>query len=154
MRFATQRVFDLIAGIWVGGFITVGFLVVPMLFSALDDRQVAGMVAGRLIHAETYMSIALNLILLILGFRLDQAQGSMSRRIRWILIAMLACSLAAAFIFLPWMSSLKDQATLNGVSVTETSQAVLFARLHQVSSLVYFLQSLLGLSLVWYSTKR
>ena len=41
-----QRIFTIVAGLWVGGFVTVAYLVTPILFSTLGDRQVAGIVAG------------------------------------------------------------------------------------------------------------
>jgi len=43
-----RRFFILLSGLWVGGFSAVGFVVAPVLFSALGDRQVAGMVAPSL----------------------------------------------------------------------------------------------------------
>ena len=73
---------------------------------------------------------------------------------RWILLGMLACAVGAAFILIPWMNSLRDQALYSGLSVRESADAVLFGRLHGASSILFMIQALLGLVLVWRSTKN
>jgi hypothetical protein len=67
---------------------------------------------------------------------------------------MLACFITAAFIIIPWMNSLRDQALNLNLSVRESSYAELFSRLHGVSSAIYMVQSILGLILVWRATKN
>jgi uncharacterized Tic20 family protein len=67
---------------------------------------------------------------------------------------MLACAIGAAFIIIPWMNSLRDQALFAGLSVRESTNAALFNRLHVVSSALFMIQSLLGLLLVWRATKN
>jgi hypothetical protein len=52
-----QRLFVLIAGVWVGSLFTVGYLVVPTIFANLQDRQVAGMIAAAIFQAEAYVSV-------------------------------------------------------------------------------------------------
>ena len=37
-----QRLFILIAALWVGSLLTVGYLVAPAIFSTMTDRQAAG----------------------------------------------------------------------------------------------------------------
>ena len=44
-----QRIFTIVAALWIGGFVTVGYMVTPILFSTLGDRQVAGIVAGNIL---------------------------------------------------------------------------------------------------------
>lgn len=154
MHLTSQRFFTFIAGLWVGSFITVGFVVTPILFSALGDRQVAGMVAASLFKIEANLSMGLSLVLMILANYLVRAGLDQYRIIRWILLGMLACAIGAAFILIPWMNSLKDQAMMGGVFVMESSWAGLFTRLHQVSSGLYAIQSLLGIFLVWHLSKR
>jgi hypothetical protein len=74
--------------------------------------------------------------------------------IRWILLGMLACAIGAAFIIIPWMNSLRDQALYAGLAIRESSNAMLFGRLHGVSSVLFMIQSALGLLLVWRATKN
>ncbi|QWD89849.1 DUF4149 domain-containing protein [Polynucleobacter sp. MWH-Braz-FAM2G] len=149
-----QRVFSLIAGIWVGSFITIGFLVVPILFSSLGDRQIAGMVAASLLKATAYIGVCISTILMVAAHYFVRQNQARYRLIRWILLAMLACAITAGFILIPWMNALRDQALSLGLSVRETSNAELFNRLHSVSSMVFMIQTLLGIYLVWQTTKN
>ncbi|QWE09541.1 DUF4149 domain-containing protein [Polynucleobacter ibericus] len=150
----TQRIFSLISGLWVGSFMTIGFLVVPVLFSSLGDRQVAGIVAANLFKVTAYSGVFVCIILMLIANHLVRHQISQYRLTRWILLGMLACTVGAAFILIPWMNSLRDQALHLGLSVRETSNAVLFSRLHGVSSSLFLIQALLGLVLVWRATKN
>jgi len=150
----TQRTFSLISGLWVGSFITIGFLVVPVLFSSLGDRQVAGMVAANLFKSTAYIGILICLILMVMANHLVRHSKSQYRLTRWILLGMLTCTVGAAFILIPWMNSLRDQALYLGLSVSESTNALLFNRLHGASSMLFMLQALLGLVLVWRATKN
>jgi len=67
---------------------------------------------------------------------------------------MLVCTVGAAFIIIPWMNSLRDQALYSGLSVRESTNAELFSRLHGVSSALFMIQAALGLTLVWRATKN
>ena len=62
-----QRVFNLLSGLWVGGLLTIGFLVVPTLFSSLGDRQVAGMIAASLFKSTAYISVLTSIVLMMLA---------------------------------------------------------------------------------------
>lgn len=149
----SQRLFNLISGLWVGSFFTIAFMVVPTLFSGLGDRQVAGIVAASIFKYEAYLSVFLSALLMVTANYLVRQGYNSYRMIRWILLAMLACAITGAFILIPWMNGLRDQALFAGLSVRESSNAVLFARLHAISSSVFLIQSLLGLLLVWRSSK-
>jgi hypothetical protein len=150
----TQRIFNLITGLWVGSFITIGFLVVPILFTSLGDRQVAGMVAAHLFKVTAYSGVAICIILMLLANYLVSQHLSHYRLTRWILLGLLVCAVGAAFILIPWMNSLREQALFLGVSVRETTNAVLFSRLHGASSILFMIQALLGIVLVWQATKN
>jgi hypothetical protein len=149
----SQRLFNLISGLWVGSFFTIAFMVVPTLFSGLGDRQVAGIVAASIFKYEAYLSVFLSAFLMIAANYLVRQGFDSYRMIRWILLAMLACAITGAFILIPWMNGLRDQALFAGLSIRESSNAVLFARLHAISSSVFLIQSALGLLLVWRSSQ-
>jgi len=76
------------------------------------------------------------------------------RIIRWLLLAMLLCSLAATLILIPWMNTLRDNALAEGMPVMLSPSATLFGQLHGVSSVLYLLQSILGVYLVWRLSKN
>ena len=153
-HYGLQRIFTVVASLWVGGFVTVGYLITPNLFSALGDRQVAGMVAGNIFRAEAYLSIALSLVLMLAANFLVSKGENAYRLIRWILLAMLACAIGAGLVLIPWMSSLRDQANADSISVMASSSAALFSRLHGVSSSLFVVQGLLGITLLWRLTKK
>ncbi|QKM64636.1 DUF4149 domain-containing protein [Polynucleobacter tropicus] len=149
-----QRLFTVISGLWVGGFIAIGFLVVPILFTTLGDRQVAGVIAANLFKINAYIGVGVcSLLMLVANHVVNLGNGSY-RQIRWILLLMLVCAVAAAFIIIPWMNALRDQALQLGISIRDTSNAKLFGLLHMVSSVVFIIQSILGIVLVWWSTKN
>ncbi|MEI8077155.1 MAG: DUF4149 domain-containing protein [Betaproteobacteria bacterium] len=149
-----QRIFTIVAGLWVGGFVTVAYLVTPILFSTLGDRQVAGIVAGNIFRVEAYFSIALSLVLMVTANFLVSKGENAYRLIRWLLLAMLACAISAGLVLIPWMSSLRDQANADSISVMASSSAALFSRLHGVSSSLFVIQSVLGIALLWRLTKK
>jgi len=64
-----------VAALWWGSLSTVGFLVVPMLFTHLPTPLLAGTMAAHLFTAQTWLSCVCALILL-LSSRPDKAQVS------------------------------------------------------------------------------
>jgi len=148
-----QRLFILIGGLWVGSILTVGYLVAPAIFNTLTDRQVAGMVAGSVFKAEAYLSIIICIALMVLANLLVTRGLAQYKIIRLILLGMLICAAAASFVMIPWLDTLRDQALLEGMPVMLSPSADLFRTLHGVSSILFLLQSALGIYLVWRLTK-
>lgn len=153
MHAGAQRLFILAAGLWVGSILTVGYLVAPTIFGTLTDRQVAGMVAGSIFKVEAHLSTIICIALMVLANLLVTRGLTQYKVIRLILLGMLLCSVAASFVLIPWMNTLRDQALLNGMPVMLSPSAVLFGKLHGASSIVFMIQSALGLYLVWRLTK-
>lgn len=153
-RIRIQRLFTVISGLWVGGLISIGFLVVPVLFMAMGDRQVAGLIAANLFKLTAYISVGVCGFLMVMANHLVKSGSQSYRLIRWILLSMLVCGILTAFVIIPWMNGLRDQALLLGISVRETSNANLFGLLHSLSSIIFMIQSILGIGLVWQSTKN
>jgi Domain of unknown function (DUF4149) len=149
-----QRLFILIAGLWVGSLLSVGYLVAPAIFSTMTDRQAAGMVAGSIFKLEAYLSLTVCIGLMVLANLLVNRGLTQFRLIRWLLLLMLLCSISAAFIFIPWMNTLRDNALAQGMPVMLSPSATLFGRLHGASSILFMLQSVLGVFLVWRLTKN
>ena len=149
-----QRLFLLIAGVWVGSLFAVGYLVVPTIFTALQDRQVAGMIAGSIFQVEAYLSVAVCLGLLLFANLLVKRKVEHYRSIRWIILVLLLCSLLTCFGLIPYMEALRQEAMLLGVPVMASQSAILFGRLHGISSGLFLMQSLLGLWMVWRLTRH
>ena len=144
-----QRLFVLIAGVWVGSLFAIGYLVVPTIFTALQDRQVAGMIAAAIFQVEAYLSVAVCLSLLVLANLLVGRKVEHYRSIRWIILVLLLCSALTCFGLIPYMNALRQEALLLGIPVMASPSASLFGRLHGISSGLFLIQSLLGLWVVW-----
>jgi hypothetical protein len=64
--------------LWWGSLTTIGFFVVPMLFTHMDTAQAAGRMAAKLFDAQAYVSLvcAVLLIVLHLGNARDASRAS------------------------------------------------------------------------------
>ena len=72
-----QRLFTVISGLWVGSFIAIGFLVVPVLFTVLGDRQVAGVIAANLFKINAYIGVGVcSLLILVANHLVNLGSGS------------------------------------------------------------------------------
>ncbi|MDD2546210.1 MAG: DUF4149 domain-containing protein [Burkholderiaceae bacterium] len=57
----------LLAALWWGSLSTIGFLVVPLLFVHLPSPALAGQMAAQLFAAQTWVSVACCLLLLMIS---------------------------------------------------------------------------------------
>ena len=131
---------------WIGGLWVTGYLVVPTLFAMLDDRHTAGLLAGRIFQTMNYVGLGIGAYLLVSVFMSagEQKFNLMFKKWRvWVLVTMLLVISIAAFILQPMMQELKTQGLAEG-----SVQATQFGRLHGVSSVLFLLNSVLGLILV------
>lgn len=119
-----------------------GYVVAPSLFASLDDRQLAGQLAGQVFRLVSYIGLAAGSVLLISV--LMRAGSAWRREWRvWTLIAMLVLVLIGAFVIQPMMVELK----VGGI-VPGSAQAAAFGRMHGISSVLFLITSVLGLGLV------
>jgi len=136
--------------LWIGGLWVTGYLVVPTLFAMLDDRHTAGLLAGRIFQTMNYVGLGIGTYLLIsvlMSFG-EQKINLMLRewRLHWregALATMLLLITVAAFVIQPMMQELKIQGIAEG-----STQATQFGRLHGISSILFLINSVLGLILV------
>ena len=63
-----------VAALWWGSLTTIGFMVVPLLFVYLPTPAVAGNMAAKLFFAQTWVSTASTLLLLIVFKKFDNTQ--------------------------------------------------------------------------------
>jgi hypothetical protein len=146
---AIQRLFLILAGLWVGSLCTVGYLVVPTIFANLQDRQVAGIIAAAIFQAEAYVSVAVCVTLLLLANALIKRKLDAYRSIRWLVFILLLISALTCVGLITYMNGLRAEALLLGMPVMASPSAALFGRLHGISSGLFLLQSVLGLWIVW-----
>lgn len=126
--------------LWVGILWAVGYLAVPVLFSQLDDRMLAGRLAGEMFHLVSYIGLAAGTLLLVA--QLVRGGGRPGWR-ALVLTGMVALVAIGEFALQPMMAELKAGGLVEG-----TEQAGEFARLHGLSSILYLATSLAGLALV------
>ena len=131
--------------LWVGGLWAIGFIAAPTLFSALGDRQLAGMLAGRMFTVTAYVGMACGVYLLF--YRLVTQGGTALKTLFfWVVFAMLGLTLIGHFGIQPIIQGLKVEG--GAADVMHGVVADRFARWHGIASILYVIQSLLGLVLV------
>lgn len=145
MRELPRHLAALCVTLWVGGTWILGYVVVPMLFEVLPDRQLAGRVAGQLFSSLAYIGIACALYLL--AYQLQQFGRDALRRSRFfVIVGMLLLVLVGQFVLQPIIAGLKTQAL--PLDVMQSALAAQFKTWHAVSATLYLMQSLLGIVLV------
>lgn len=140
---------------WVGGLWVTGYLAVPVLFHTLPDKQLAGLLAGEIFNVMGYVGLVCGVILLLqekVTATCHRIEKIWQRTDLWIIAAMLVIGLIIQFGLSPLMVDLKVQARPE--DVMHSAFADKFKMLHGVSSILYLIESLLGLYLVTRSYTR
>lgn len=131
--------------LWVGGTLAIGYMAAPVLFYNLDDKMLAGHLAGEMFKWMAYVGIVAAGYLLL--FRLNRFGGTaLKQGVFWIIALMLLITLAGRFGIQPILEQLKGQALPQ--DVMHSLMRDRFQAWHGVSSVLYLIQSLLGLTLV------
>ncbi len=133
----------LLTTLWVGALWSVGYLVLPILFATLDDRVMAGMLAGKMLMTVNYLGLVCGSTLLISSLYANRWRPDW----RVILLAVMLLLVAIlTFWIQPMMAEIKAQGMVFG-----SLQHQQFGRLHGISSAIYLVISLCGLGLVVFS---
>lgn len=132
--------------LWVGLLWGIGYLAVPVLFSSLDDRMLAGMLAGKMFTAVSFIGLVCGTILLLMSV-LTVSRPMQKLRLP-LLVLMLALVAIGEFVLQPMMAELKA-AGLEGNDI-----AARFGMLHGVASLLYLVNSVAGLLLLLVSWRQ
>ena len=135
----------LLVTVWVGSLWTIGYLAAPTLFATLTDRSLAGSIAGSLFRVEAWVSVVCGLSLLAL--LLIDRDFAKRRDCIVLAVLMLVCLSVGYFGLQPMMAALKEATVANGGVMTEAARAR-FGMLHGVASVIYLVESVLGLVLV------
>lgn len=145
MRSLTSGLQALCITLWVGSLWAIGYIAAPTLFHALADRSMAGSIAGRLFDYVAYIGIGCGLYLLLYRFGVAGLRA-LKQGFFWTVLVMLLLVLAGKFGVQPILSALKEQALPK--QVMESVFRDRFAMWHGVASILFLVQSLLGLMLV------
>ena len=138
-----NRLGNLFLTVWMGTHWTAGYVVAPVLFKSLDDRQLAGMLAGQVFNIAAWVGLVAGLLLLVQVIVQDKVNSFRAWRF-WLLSVMFALVAIGAFVVQPQMAALKAQGIIAG-----TDAASAFGRMHGISSIMHMVISVSGLILVW-----
>lgn len=144
MRF-WGALYSLCISVWVGGLLAIGYLAAPILFAQLSDRTLAGNLAGAMFSAVAWVGIACGAYLLVFLLA-TKGWRAVKVGVFWIVLIMLVLTMAGHFGIQPILAQLKADALPR--QVMESALRDRFATWHGVSSILYLLQSLLGVALV------
>ena len=134
---------QLLLTIWVGSMLAIGYLAVPVLFHQLDDRQLAGGLAGQMFQLVYSLGLVCGVMLLVTTAIISRQQFFRQWR-HIVLLAMLLLVVIGLFVMQPQMAAIKLQ-----IGWQEQAELVSrFGRLHGLASVMYLLTSIMGVVLV------
>ena len=130
--------------LWAGALWMTG-ISAYVLFDTLQDKQMAGMLAGKLFNVVSYIGLGSAFYLLIQRL-LQYGTAALKQAFFWAVLVMLLLVLAGHFGIQPILQSLKSQAL--PADVMQSVFADRFRNWHGVASMAYLFECLLALVLV------
>ncbi len=127
--------------LWVGALWAIGYIAAPVLFSSLDDRVLAGMLAGKLFSVVGWLGLGCGAWLLLVTLA-RQGAAAMKRLFFWLLVLMLLLAAAQLFGLQPLIAQLRSQSVPRELAEAATRSR--FATWHGVASVLYLVQSVIG----------
>lgn len=143
-----ERITNIWLVIWVGSLWTLGAIVVPILSNALDDKQLAGMLAGKMFKVGALVSVVAGVYLLSYSLVRDGARAYKTSFF-WLVLIMWLLTLAGHFGIQPILQNLKNQAL--PLAVMQSVFADRFSQWHGISRILWIIQAVFGVVLVWRS---
>jgi hypothetical protein len=134
----------IIITLWAGALWTTG-ISAYVLFDSLQDKQMAGMLAGKLFTVVTYIGMVSAFYLLIQRLVQD-GTATLKQVFFWVVFVMLLLVLAGHFGIQPILESLKAQAL--PADVMQSVFADRFRNWHGIASVAYLVECLLALVMV------
>jgi hypothetical protein len=125
----------LLLSVWVGSLCASGLMAAPILFRVLEDRALAGTVAGELFTVTAWLGLACGVVLLVV----DRLQARKTGWRTWCLLLMLVLIAVGQFVLTPLIGELRAAGMANSAR---------FGLLHGMASVLYLLTLLFGLVLV------
>ena len=124
-----QRLPLMAAALWWGSLCAVGFWVVPLLFMHLPTPAMAGGVAAKLFAAQTWVSLACGLVLLVLS---RDARAGLTQVVVGLVLAGLLLALLSELAVAPRIVAREN-----------------LALWHRLGSIMYALQWLCAGAVLW-----
>ncbi len=130
--------------LWVGALWATGFSAY-VLFDNLQDKQLAGLLAGKLFTVVSYIGMGSAFYLLVQR-PMDYGTAALKQSFFWTVLLMLLLVLAGQFGIQPLLAQLKADAM--PADVMNSVFASRFKNWHGVASVAYLAECLLGFVLV------
>ena len=138
----------LLLSLWVGIMVGVGYIATPVLFKVLDDRKMAGGLAGEMFHVVTIIGLIFGGILFLLRYK-DESIEFFKQWRGWLLMLMLVLVAISMFILQPMIVEVKALGIVEG-----SENAKKFGMLHGMSSLVYMVTIVSGILLIFFGLRK
>jgi hypothetical protein len=140
-----RRVVQVLPGVWLGVLLCLALLATPAGFALLSKAD-AGLLAGRLLMREAYLSLALGVLLLAVErvhARRAAVQGQGSQFSTGMVLALgtLLCTVVGYFVLQPMM-----------VAARSGQGGWTFGQLHAASGVMYGIKVLLVAAMAWRAT--
>lgn len=134
----------LLLTLWVGALWMTG-ITASVLFQTIPDRQLAGLVAGKLFTIVSYIGLVSGLWLLLQRLASD-GFSAFKQGLFWVVLIMWILVLVGEFGIQPLLAQLKASALPN--DVMQSVFASRFKTWHGIASIAYLVECLLGVWLV------
>jgi hypothetical protein len=139
-----EYLFALALTLWVGALWSIGYISAPVLFAAVADTGFAGTLAGKQFAIVAWLGIGCGGYLLAYLLFRDGLKAFKSVLL-WLIILMLLLTIAGHFGVTPIVEKLRlDPAREMLESVVRSR----FATWHGIASVLWMIQSVLGMALV------
>jgi hypothetical protein len=135
---------------WVGSLWAIGFISAPVLFSYMADASLAGSLAGRQFAIVAWLGMGCACYQILYLFFKDGA-GAFKQAALWLVVLMLLLVLAGHFGVTPIVEQLRADPAREVVQSVVRSR---FQAWHGIASLLWVIQSILGVALVLQVSRR
>src|SRR5574343_1283782 len=96
MHKLSEALYLVVVTLWVGGLGAIGYIAAPVLFASLGDRQLAGMVAGKLFSLVGWIGLGCAAYLLIFVL-IRSGAACFKSAVFWLVLLMAALTAASQF---------------------------------------------------------
>lgn len=139
-----ESLFALAVTLWVGALWAIGYISAPSLFANLADRAQAGSLAGQQFAAVSWLGMACGAYLLVyMLFR--EGMRAFKTAVFWLVVVMLLLVLAGHFGVTPIVDRLRIDLAREFVEQVVRNR---FVTWHGIASILWMIESVLGVALV------
>ena len=140
----SDHLFAIAAALWVGALWAIGSIVAPILFQSIPDKRLFGDIVAQLFYVLAWLGIACASYMLIV-FLVRDGFRSLKTAVFWLVFVMLLLTLAAHFGVQPIIAGLRHELAKEAVEAVVRQR---FATWHGIASVLYIVQSALGIGLL------